>query len=136
LSALEIENVVLEHPDVAEVAVCGVADQAYGQAVAAVVVWAPGRALPDRQLREWCRERMALYKVTPPLFFWLCPPLHPHCCMSRLELVGEAQGSKEPGQAFVVAQLIAFVWSLYAEGYMHGVRQPQSFQRLGQLPSS
>lgn len=77
MSALEIENVMLEHPDVAEVAVCGVADDAYGQAVAAVVVCAEGRALPDRQLREWCRERMALYKVTPPLSLSL-PSAAPH----------------------------------------------------------
>jgi non-ribosomal peptide synthetase component E (peptide arylation enzyme) len=77
LSALEIENVMLEHPDLAEVAVCGVADDAYGQAVAAVVVWVEGRALTDRQLREWCRERMALYKVPPPPLPWLlCPSLH------------------------------------------------------------
>lgn len=64
LSALEIENHLLEHPDIAEVAVCGVADEAYGEHVGAVVVLAPGAPNLDvAALRSWAKEFIAEYKV-------------------------------------------------------------------------
>ena len=37
LSALEIESTLLAHPQIAEVAVVGIADRTWGEAVAAVV---------------------------------------------------------------------------------------------------
>ena len=45
LSALDIERVLLEHPDIAECAVLGVADPVYGEKVAMVVVLRAGSAL-------------------------------------------------------------------------------------------
>jgi len=64
LSALEIENHLLEHPDIAEVAVCGVADEAYGEHVGAVVVLAPGAPNLDvAALRSWAKEFIAEYKI-------------------------------------------------------------------------
>ena len=64
LSALEIESVLLTHPAVREVAVMGVDDEVYGEAVAAVAALEAGvPPLPLAELREWCRERMAPYKA-------------------------------------------------------------------------
>ena len=59
----EIEHVVIEHPDVVDVAVLGVADARWGEAVAAVVERRPGSALDAAALQAWCRERMADYKI-------------------------------------------------------------------------
>ncbi|MCB1630354.1 MAG: acyl-CoA synthetase [Pseudomonadales bacterium] len=62
LSALEIENVLLEHPAVRECAVVGVADELWGEAVAAAVVPEPGATLALDGLLAWCRDRLSAYK--------------------------------------------------------------------------
>lgn len=65
LSALEIEEALREHGAIAEVAVVGVPDEAWGERVVAVVVAAPGREeeCATGPLRAWAKERIAPYKV-------------------------------------------------------------------------
>jgi acyl-CoA synthetase (AMP-forming)/AMP-acid ligase II len=59
----EIENVLVDHPTVAEAAVVGLPDQRWGQIVVAAVVAGPG-AVPDPdELRAHCRSRLAGYKT-------------------------------------------------------------------------
>ena len=64
-SALEIEEVLREHPQVRECAVVGVPDQEWGERVAAAIVpasvAASGLALED--LREWAASRLSSYKL-------------------------------------------------------------------------
>jgi malonyl-CoA/methylmalonyl-CoA synthetase len=62
VSALEIEEVMLGHPSVAEVAVVGVPDPAWGDRVVAAVV-AAGDPPDPAELRDWCRQRLAPAKV-------------------------------------------------------------------------
>jgi O-succinylbenzoic acid--CoA ligase len=59
----EIEAALLEHPDIAEAAVAGVPDTAYGRRPAAWLV-ARGPRLPgEDELRSFCRHRLASYKI-------------------------------------------------------------------------
>lgn len=59
----EIEARLLEHPDIARVAVVGRPDERMGEVGHAVVVARPGAARDDKALLAWCREEMANYKV-------------------------------------------------------------------------
>jgi malonyl-CoA/methylmalonyl-CoA synthetase len=62
LSALEIEAALLEHPFIAECAVVGMPDDTWGEAVSAAVVLQKG-PLDLIALREWCKERLSVYKI-------------------------------------------------------------------------
>lgn len=59
----EIENILLEHPDVAEVAVVGVPDAKFGEAVAAFVRVAAGASFDPPTLIAHCRANIAAQKT-------------------------------------------------------------------------
>jgi long-chain acyl-CoA synthetase len=65
----EIEEVLAAHAAVLEVGVAGVPDTAKGEAVRAWVVVKPGAHVTEDQLRGWCRERLAPYKVPARIEF-------------------------------------------------------------------
>ena len=59
----EVENAIYGHPDVADVAVIGVPDATWGEAVKAVVVPRPGHTVDAASVIAWARERIAGFKV-------------------------------------------------------------------------
>jgi len=59
----EIEEVLASHPAIAEVGVAGVADATKGEAVKAWVVLRAGQVVSEADLRTFCREKLAPYKV-------------------------------------------------------------------------
>lgn len=59
----DVEEVIASHPAVAEVCVGGVPDLHTVEAVKAWVVLYPGQQLSETELREYCRKRLAAYKV-------------------------------------------------------------------------
>jgi len=63
VSALEIEEVLCEHPAVAECAVVGMPDAEWGERVAAAVVLEEGQALDLASLRTWALKLLAAHKV-------------------------------------------------------------------------
>jgi malonyl-CoA/methylmalonyl-CoA synthetase len=63
LSALEIESVLLDHPAIRECAVLGIEDSTWGEAVAVAVTLHQNKSLDIESLREWCRQRMSVYKI-------------------------------------------------------------------------
>lgn len=58
----EVENALAAHPAVADVAVIGVADERWGEAICAFVVLRPGGEMTGEELRAFCMERIARYK--------------------------------------------------------------------------
>jgi fatty-acyl-CoA synthase len=59
----EVESVLYSHPAVAEVAVVGLPDTRWGEAVTAVVAIAPGATVTLADLRHFAAERLARYKL-------------------------------------------------------------------------
>ena len=59
----EIEEVLAKHPSVGEVGVAGVPDATKGEAVKAWVVLRVGTTASEEELRTFCREELAPYKV-------------------------------------------------------------------------
>lgn len=58
----EVEQGLLAHPDVADVACFGVPDAEMGERLVAAVQLRPGATVGSGDLRSWCREAMAGYK--------------------------------------------------------------------------
>jgi fatty-acyl-CoA synthase len=59
----EIEEYLYTHPDVADVQVVGLPDARYGEEAAAFVIAREGATVDGEALREYCRGRIAHYKV-------------------------------------------------------------------------
>jgi long-chain acyl-CoA synthetase len=65
----EVESVIAGHPAVLEVAVIGVPDPKWDEAVRAVIVLRPGAALAEAELIAWCRERLTHFKCPSSVVF-------------------------------------------------------------------
>ena len=59
----EIEEAISTHSSVAEVGVVGLPDKMRGESVKAFVVLRPGMTATEAELKTFCRERLAPYKV-------------------------------------------------------------------------
>src|SRR5262249_14623646 len=63
VASREVEEAIYQHPAVSEVAVFGVPDAQWIEAVAAAVVVRDGQTLEPEELIAFCRERLARFKV-------------------------------------------------------------------------
>lgn len=63
----EVEDIIAQHPKIAEVAAIGLPDEKTGEAVKAFVV--ATEALTEQEVREWCKEKLTAYKVPKVIEF-------------------------------------------------------------------
>jgi acyl-coenzyme A synthetase/AMP-(fatty) acid ligase len=59
----EVESAIHKHPDVAEVAVIGVRDKLRGEVPKAFLVLKKGSKITEEDLRYFCREHLAHFKI-------------------------------------------------------------------------
>lgn len=74
----EIEDVIAKHPEVKEVAVIGVPDEKWGEAVKAVVAIQPGAKVSEAEIIDFCRERLASFKKPKSVDFVDQLPRNPY----------------------------------------------------------
>jgi long-chain acyl-CoA synthetase len=65
----EVESIIAAHPGVLEVAVIGVPDEKWGEAIRAVVARRNGSMLEEVELIEWCRARTTHFKCPTSVVF-------------------------------------------------------------------
>ncbi len=65
----EVEEVISENPKVLEVGVAGIPDPYRGETVKAWVVVKPGETMTEDEVKDWCREKLAKYKVPSQVEF-------------------------------------------------------------------
>ncbi|MBS0274219.1 MAG: fatty acid--CoA ligase, partial [Proteobacteria bacterium] len=82
----EVESAIYGHPDVADVAVIGVPDEKWGEAVKAVVVKKPGREPKPDDIIAYARERIAGFKAPKSVDFIEALPRNPSGKILRREL--------------------------------------------------
>ncbi|MEZ0167779.1 acyl-CoA synthetase [Microvirga sp. TS319] len=70
----EIEEKILTHEAVAEVAIVGVPDRTWGEVGVAVCILRPKASLSERELLTWMDGKVARYKLPKRVFFWEALP--------------------------------------------------------------
>ena len=65
----EVEEVLFEHPDVAEAVAIGIPDEYRGESVKAFVVKRPGATTKEDEVLAFCKERLAAYKAPKAVEF-------------------------------------------------------------------
>ena len=82
----EVENAIFGHPDVADVAVIGVPDEKWGEAVKAIIVAKEGTQPTPESISAWARERIAGYKCPKSVDFIEALPRNPSGKILRKDL--------------------------------------------------
>jgi acyl-CoA synthetase (AMP-forming)/AMP-acid ligase II len=87
----ETEEKVLTHPAVAEVAILGVPDRAWGEVGVAVCVLRPEMRLEERELLAFLDGRLARYKLPKRVFFWEALPKSGYGKITKKEVRAELE---------------------------------------------
>mmetsp|Transcript_31022 Transcript_31022/g.82450 ORF Transcript_31022/g.82450 Transcript_31022/m.82450 type:complete len:564 (-) Transcript_31022:111-1802(-) len=69
ISTLEVESLLLQHPNILETAVVARPDEKWGETPVAWICCRPGETLSDEEIFQWCREKMPRFMVPRTFVF-------------------------------------------------------------------
>ena len=69
ISPLEVDNVLMEHPDIQQVVTFAVVDKMLGEEIGAAIVMADGKSMDAGQLRKYAGEHLAKFKIPKHIVF-------------------------------------------------------------------
>lgn len=69
VSPLEVDNALMEHPDIQQVVTFAVADKMLGEEIGAAVVMVDGKSMDAGQLRKYAAEHLAKFKIPKHIVF-------------------------------------------------------------------
>jgi acyl-CoA synthetase (AMP-forming)/AMP-acid ligase II len=84
----EVENALMAHPAVSDVAVIGIPSERWGETVKGIVVMAPGSEVTADELIAFARSRIAHYKAPSSIDFLPALPRNPSGKVLKRELRG------------------------------------------------
>ncbi|MBP7998532.1 MAG: long-chain fatty acid--CoA ligase [Chloroflexi bacterium] len=90
--AAEVEAIFVEHPAVSEAALIGEPDEKWGEVGVMAVVRAKGQTIEGDELRQFCRGRLASYKVPKRVVFVDALPYSPYGKVIKAELRKQVLG--------------------------------------------
>ncbi|MFL6714691.1 MAG: AMP-binding enzyme, partial [Sulfurifustis sp.] len=88
ISPREIDEILMDHPAVAQCVCFGIPHPKLGEEVAAIVVLREGAAAEEKELREFAAKRLADFKVPRKILF---RPEIPKGATGKLQRIGLAQ---------------------------------------------
>jgi fatty-acyl-CoA synthase len=86
VASREVEEKIYQHPEISEVAVVGLPDPYWVEAVTAVIVLKPGSKLTETAVVDFCKPRMATFKVPKRVVFVESLPKNPSGKLLKREL--------------------------------------------------
>ncbi|KQX71798.1 AMP-binding protein [Aeromicrobium sp. Root472D3] len=84
----ELEDALIDHPDISDVVVTGVSDDRFGQSLAAYVVLKPGASLSEDDVTQYARSHVARFAVPSRLMFLDELPRNPTGKVMKRDLPG------------------------------------------------
>lgn len=93
VASADVESALFQHPKVQDVAVIGLPDPVWGEAITAVVVPVPGETVTPEEILSWCKKNMAAYKVPKKVFLMEELPRNPSGKILKRELRKQLSGS-------------------------------------------
>ena len=90
----EVEEILIQHPSISEVAVVGIPDADTGEAVKAFVVLKDKASAKEGELIDYCRDRIAVYKAPRSVEFIDALPKNPAGKILKRELRAREQARK------------------------------------------
>ncbi|MEE1612182.1 acyl-CoA synthetase [Microvirga sp. CF3016] len=87
----EIEEKILTHPAIAEVAVLGVPDRTWGEVGVAVCVRRPQADVSESELLAWMEGKVARYKLPKQVFFWDALPRSAYGKITKKDIRSELE---------------------------------------------